>query len=267
VYLQRLSDQIRALVPNDQIPADNADALFLAYAVLARTKGTRVSDSDVHDAWSAWIHEAQPDHESLVPFADLDDETAAQDAVFTAAIRAVAAQQGETLIARSLFPSGVPLNKGEASGQMYDLYKLMVASSEALVARRQGVNTFFMTINGVLLTALSLIGGSVVRTSLGALGICFLALTGALLSFAWRSLIRSFGQLNTGKFAVINEIERHLDAAVYAAEWEALERGENPEVYRSFTSREVWVPNTLAAIYVLTAVVALLVATGVIGLT
>jgi hypothetical protein len=119
--------------------------------------------------------------------------------------------------------------------------------------------------NGALLTA----SGLIVKTSggdrLSALGIFVLALAGAILCGAWRSLITSFGQLNRGKFQVINTIERYLNTAIYAAEWEALGRGENPKVYRSFTSREIWVPNALLVLHILAAVVALLVASGYIA--
>ena len=59
-----------------------------------------------------------------------------------------------------------------------------------------------------------------------------LAIAGAALCWAWRSLIISFGQLNTGKFRIINEMEQSLAASIFAAEWEALERGKNPKVYR-----------------------------------
>jgi hypothetical protein len=93
-----------------------------------------------------------------------------------------------------------------------------------------------------------------------------LAIAGAILCAAWRSLITSFGQLNRGKFQVINTIERPLKAAIYAAEWEALGRGEDPKVYRSFTSREIWVPNALLALYMVTAIAAGLFAKGVFSL-
>ncbi|WP_228941981.1 DUF7701 domain-containing protein [Nocardioides sp. Leaf374] len=263
MYLSDLAAQVRANIPHEMLPQeDHQEQLFLTYAVLARAKGVQVSESDVHDAWAAWMASHDKDHESLVPYDDLDSETAEQDALFAEAIRSVARTKGESAVSRILFSAGHPRASVVDSDRFYDLYKVMVQSSESLVARRQGVNTFFITINGVLLTALGLIGGSAVQTSLGALGIAFLAATGGLLSFAWRSLITSFGQLNTGKFKVINEMERHLGAAIYAAEWEALGRGEDPRVYRSFTSREIWVPNTLVVVYFITVVVAGLVASG-----
>jgi hypothetical protein len=135
----------------------------------------------------------------------------------------------------------------------------MVESSEALVGRRQNVNTVFLTMTGALLTAAGLIVQSSSGSRLSGLGVFVLAVAGAILCGAWRSLISSFGQLNRGKFQVINTIEQHLKAAIYAAEWEALGRGEDPKIYRSFTSREIWVPNALLILYLLTALAALLV--------
>jgi hypothetical protein len=161
-----------------------------------------------------------------------------------------------------LIPDGAPTTT-EQKVQFFELYKIMVASSEALVARRQTVNTFFLTINGLLVTAIGLFlrGGGSVR--LQAAGILVLAVAGAALCAPWRTLIISFGQLNTGKFKVINEMERALAASIFAAEWEALERGENPKVYRSFTSREIFVPLAFSALYAITAVLSGLAAVDV----
>lgn len=144
----------------------------------------------------------------------------------------------------------------------FELYKLMVQSSEGLVARRQGVNTFFLTISGAILTAIGLIVGRGAVPRLQALGILVLAITGVVLSFAWVSLIKSFGQLNTGKFRVINRLEREFPAAIYLAEWHALGEGKEPKRYRTFTSREVWTPWAFALVYGLTSIVALGVAAG-----
>jgi len=168
----------------------------------------------------------------------------------------------EELVRRALLPNGEPSSPEERE-QFFELYRILVSSSEALVARRQGVNTFFLTMNGLLLTAVGLFlrGGGTER--LQAAGILVLAFAGAALCVAWRSLIISFGQLNTGKFAIINTMEKTLAASIYAAEWEALERGANPSVYRSFTSREVLVPIAFGVIYAITVVLSGAVATGI----
>src|SRR5262249_39332002 len=148
-----------------------------------------------------------------------------------------------------LFPFGAPRADADAQ-QVLDLYKVIVQSSEGLVARRQGVNTFFLTMNGALVTAIGVIVQNSGANTVAALGVAVLALAGGILCGAWHSLVVSFGQLNRGKFQVINAIERHLRAAIYSAEWEALGRGENPKVYRTFTSREIWVPDALLVLHV-----------------
>lgn len=169
-------------------------------------------------------------------------------------------------VTKKLLPKGEPLNERDRS-EFFELYKLIVESSEALVARRQQVNTFFLTINGVLVTAIGLFLRGVGNERPKSVAIAAILLVGAILCFAWRSLITSFGQLNTGKFAIIHRMEAWLAASVYAAEWEALGKGENPKIYRPFTSREIWVPNVLVWIYGIALSVAILVATEVISIT
>ncbi len=251
------------------MPSEDTDDLLMSYAVLARTKGTDVTCSDVHDAWSAWMSTRDPAHDSLIPYDRLPDQIKNEDAVFADAIRAAALDTRHGLPAHLefmevLFPSGLPKNEAQ-SKEVLDLYKIMVGSSESLVQRRQAVNTFFLTINGALLTASGLIVQSAQNEQMGAWGVAVLAVAGLILCGAWRSLITSFGQLNRGKFRVINTIERHLKSAIYAAEWEALGRGEDPKIYRSFTSREIWVPTALLALHAVTLVVCLLVASGCIS--
>ncbi|HET7550449.1 MAG TPA: hypothetical protein VFK04_04115 [Gemmatimonadaceae bacterium] len=243
------------------MPDGNADELLRIYAVLLRAKGTNVTCSDIHDAWSAWMAKRDGEHASLVPYDDLPKEVREEDRLFATAIRRAADESGHCggshpSFTEVLFPSGPPTGNEETQ-QALDLYKIMVASSEGLVSRRQGVNTFFLTMNGALLTASAIIVQSSNGDRLGGVGVAVLALAGAFLCLAWRSLINSFGQLNRGKFRVINTIEHYLKAAIYAAEWEALGRGEDPAVYRSFTSREIWVPNALFILYILAAIAAI----------
>ncbi len=268
MYLEKIAERIRFHIPADRMPDENTKDLLLLYAVLLRAKGPDVTESDIHDAWSAWIATRGEDHESLVTYEDLPPEVRDQDSVFASAVRKAALELQQSNVPlpefeKILFPSGPPADAG-AAAQTLELYKIMVSSSESLVGRRQAVNTFFLTMNGALLTAFGLIVKSSGADKLSALGIFVLAVAGAILCGAWRSLVTSFGQLNKGKFQVINTIERYLKTAIYAAEWEALGRGEDPKIYRSFTSREIWVPNSLLILHILAAATALLVAFGFI---
>lgn len=217
-----------------------------------------MSDSDVHAAWSAWMRELEPAHESLLPYDELPAAIQAQDRPFRDAIRQTAYEINA--LDSALFPDGVP-DPGDPHSLM-PLYSAMVKSSEDLVARRQGVNTFFVTINGALLTASGLLIRSGGTSRVIASGVFAVAVAGIVFSFAWHSLIRSFGQLNAGKFQVIHRLEDFLPARIYKGEWEALARGEDPDVYRSFTQREIWVPRAAIAIYIIGGVASALIALG-----
>jgi hypothetical protein len=270
MYLDEIAGVIRSHIPDNRMPDGDADQLLRLYAILLRAKGTTITESDVHDAWSAWMSPRNNNHLSLVAYEDLPKDVQTEDRIFATAIRRAAEDLGRQTPSRSsfgeiLFPSGPPQSDAESS-QALELYKVMVQSSESLVGRRQAVNTFFLTMNGALLTAIGIIVQSSRDNRLGSLGVAVLALTGAILCAAWRSLINSFGQLNYGKFQVINSVERFLAVAIYAAEWEALGRGQDPKIYRSFTSREIWVPNALLALHIGTALVAIIAALGWLSL-
>jgi len=87
-YLESLAREIRREAGTNAGGAD--EDLFLVYAVLLLAKGRHVTAEDVHNAWVAWKEMHGATHESMVPFADLDAQTQAEDSPFVAAIRRVA---------------------------------------------------------------------------------------------------------------------------------------------------------------------------------
>lgn len=72
------------VAPEEDLP------LYRLYAVLLLAKGEAVTDEDVHNAYSAWASEHQPDLRSLVPFGGLPEFVQQMDRPYTAAICAVA---------------------------------------------------------------------------------------------------------------------------------------------------------------------------------
>jgi len=90
IYLDELADTIRQAVPASALPEDDTLPLFRGYAVLLLAKGEQVTPADVHNAWVAWMAGKGEDHESLVPFSDLDPATQAEDSPYVVAIRTVA---------------------------------------------------------------------------------------------------------------------------------------------------------------------------------
>jgi len=62
-------------------------------------------------------------------------------------------------------------------------------------------------------------------------------------------LIRSYKQLNAGKFEVIHEIEKRLPLALYKYEWEILGEGKDKNKYYPFSHIELWIPWVFGIIY------------------
>lgn len=128
-------------------------------------------------------------------------------------------------------------------------YRLFVETSEALSARRQGVNTFFLSVNSIVLAAAGLLLRDEKFSDLEAIALICLSFGGAVLSFVWWRLISSFQQLSKGKFDVIHALERRLPARVFAAEWVALGCGKDPKKYRPFTVTEKTTPKVFGTFH------------------
>ena len=89
-YVDELAAAIRDALLPELIPSGDTSMLFRIYAVLALAKGEDVVLEDVHDAWAAWMSGHDPDHRSLLPFAELPAEIQFADQPYLVAIRLVA---------------------------------------------------------------------------------------------------------------------------------------------------------------------------------
>lgn len=139
---------------------------------------------------------------------------------------------------------------------IFELYKLMIESSESLIQRRQKTNAFFITAIGSLLA----IAGLLVKTgaiNTGSIGVLYgFSVVGLLLCNSWRNLIDNYGKLNKAKFDVILRLEKDLSAQIYSAEWVSLGKGLRPKKYRSFTSTEKNVPLFFSLLIVVLTLIA-----------
>jgi hypothetical protein len=91
-YLEEIAAAIKREIPGEDLPDADTEALFLAYATLALSKGTEVTNEDVHDAWVAWMTEIDPGHDSLVPYDELPSKVKEEDSAYTRAIKKVASR-------------------------------------------------------------------------------------------------------------------------------------------------------------------------------
>lgn len=127
---------------------------------------------------------------------------------------------------------------------LFETYKYFIQSSESISERRLKANSFFLTLNSVLITLSSYIksDGTTVSTIL-------IPFVGILIGYIWHRLIRSYRDLNAAKFKIIHEIEQKLPLAVYETEWLYLGEGKDSKKYLKFTNIERLVPWTFISIH------------------
>lgn len=136
----------------------------------------------------------------------------------------------------------------------FEQYKLYLESAEKISNRRQNANSYFLTINTVLIPLLGL------SSNIGVLTVIrwwrpLAAFVGVIICCAWWFLVRAHKQLNTGKFKVIHEIEEHLPLALYKYEWEVLGEGRDTKVYFPFSHIELMIPWIFGLIYLVLGLV------------
>ncbi|MCH8842651.1 MAG: hypothetical protein IID61_06690 [SAR324 cluster bacterium] len=147
-----------------------------------------------------------------------------------------------------LFPSGSPTEDISRS-QLLEQYKIFVQTSEALVSRRQTVNAFFLSLNTLLLGVIGFLLKEGVSNIYGGLGVIVMGVTGISMAILWRRLIRSYNQLNRGKFDVIHILEQHLPAMMFKAEWIVLGEGADKTRYLPSTRTEMTIPWVFGSLY------------------
>lgn len=132
----------------------------------------------------------------------------------------------------TLFGQAPDFQGSDHGRALLDQYKLYVDTMEKAVARRQGINGFYLTANSILITAM----GVMVKQSLENIGtlviVLPLAIAGILICVNWRSILENHRQLNAAKFEVIHRLERQLPAALFKTEWSTLGEGKYKPISR-----------------------------------
>ena len=131
-----------------------------------------------------------------------------------------------------------------------EIYKIYVEMADRISARRQTANSFFLSINTAIVALGSYVHLGEEQVDIGRSFFWLVAVAGIILCYLWYRLVRSYKDMNSGKFKVVHEIEKELPLRPYDAEWTALGRGEKPEVYLPFTKIEARVPWVFGAVHV-----------------
>lgn len=146
----------------------------------------------------------------------------------------------------------------DANATLIEQYKIYVEMADRVSSRRALANTFFLTLNSAVITALAIFWE---RPASGGKWWLVLPWAAVLIEcLAWFWTLRSYRQLNSAKYQVIGVMETRLPASPYwAAEWKALGEGRNPAVYWPLSHVEQLIPLLFAGLYTV-ALVAVLVA-------
>lgn len=133
---------------------------------------------------------------------------------------------------------------------LFEQYKLYVASSEKISERRVSSNNYLLTVNAFLVTSYGLLAASQYKSY----WMILVPIAGVLVSLTWYRIITAYRNLNSVKFKVINEIEQQMPAALYEYEWKMAEEGKG-KTYRPLSHLERWVPIIFMILYLSVALI------------
>jgi len=125
--------------------------------------------------------------------------------------------------------------------ELLEIYKLHAELADSVSRQRSTANRFYMLVLSGLVVLFSAFLRRENGVPLGWLMVGF-GLFGMLLAVAWYIVIRSYRQLNSGKFKALHELEEKLAYPFFRREWDLLDEGRELKTYWRLTVVETFVP-------------------------
>lgn len=144
---------------------------------------------------------------------------------------------------------------------LLEQYKLYVEMTDRISQRRDQSNRFYSAILTGLLAVISVVAKlSDWQASDNLLSVVLIAvaLAGLVVCSIWFINIRSYKQLNSGKFKVVHDIEDQLPFPCYKKEWEYLRPQTGSKKYFQLTRIEQFIPIALSIPYLFLMIYAIL---------
>lgn len=131
--------------------------------------------------------------------------------------------------------------------ELLEIYKLHATLADRVSQRRETANQ----LHAGLLTGFAAVVGALLRFGPGesqpiVLLVC--GFVGAALAASWYLVLRSYRQLNAGKFAALHELENSLEYNFFTREWQLLKGGKRARKYSKLTVVETVIPLVFLAI-------------------
>ena len=130
----------------------------------------------------------------------------------------------------------------EEKQELLEIYKLHADLADRVSQRREGANRLYVS----LLVGLVVFATAMLRFGTGGISVDALlfwtGVLGAVLAISWYIVIRSYRQLNTGKFSALQELEQRLAYPFFTKEWDLLGEGKKRARYWRLTVVETALP-------------------------
>ena len=141
--------------------------------------------------------------------------------------------------------------------ELLEIYKLHAELADRVSQRREAANRLHLG----LLSGLSLFAGIFAdfgnMESLNHFVFLAVGILGMVISSSWWVVIRSYRQLNSGKFKTLNELEDKIAFPFFRREWEILKKGTQRNTYWKLTTVETFLPIAFGALSAVLTIVAL----------
>ena len=143
--------------------------------------------------------------------------------------------------------------------ELLEIYKLHAGLADRVSQRRAEANRLYVS----LLAGIFILPAAFLRYGTGTIPDWVILLgagiSGIFLSASWYIVIRSYRQLNSGKFKALDEVEEKLAYPFFKREWKLLEEGKNISKYWKLTVVETFLPIVFFAFSWLLVVISLCV--------
>lgn len=134
--------------------------------------------------------------------------------------------------------------------ELLEIYKLHAEFAERVSQRREAANQRYVS----MLVGLAAFLAVLLRFGDGeipAIALRLVSVLGVAISLSWCVVIRSYRQLNSGKFDALHELEKRLAYRFFKREWELLGEGRDFRRYWRLTVVETVLPWTFFVLSVL----------------
>jgi hypothetical protein len=151
---------------------------------------------------------------------------------------------------RDLFQHNEKKYGSQYKEHLLEQYKLYLAGIEKISDRRLSANNYFIAVNTALLALVGFINQGKIENDYTSL-IATVSTAGIIICIIFWFLIRSYKQLNTGKFEVLHKIEEKLPLSLYKFEWQVLKEGKSIQTYFPFSHIEGFIPWVFGFLYII----------------